>query len=87
MEGVRLILMDGTTIEDGRAGYSGGFLWLYFSGYTLPEAALMLFDPNKTGKIAFQYGEMQDDYEGFTVCTSLSIDMDGAISACLKRGE
>ena len=87
MEGVRLILMDVTTIEDGRAGYSGGFLWLYFSGYTLPEAALMLFDPNKTGKIAFQYGEMQDDYEGFTVCTSLSIDMDGAISACLKRGE
>ena len=85
MEGQRLILNDGTVIEDGRAGYSQGFLWLYFSGYTLQQAAMMFMDPAKTEKIIFQYGEMEDTYNGFTECRNLMIDADGDISVCMTK--
>lgn len=87
MEGRRLILNDGTVIEDGNAGYSDGFLWLWFAGYTLQQAATMFFDPTKTAKIVYQYGEMQDEYTGYTVCRSLMTDADGRISVCMVKGE
>lgn len=84
MEGVRLILNDGTVIENGRAGYSEGFLWLYLP-MTMQEAAVIAFDPEKTVYIVFQYGEMQEEYRQFTVCTRL---MAGEIetAVCMARG-
>ena len=39
MEGRRLILSDGTVIEDGQAGLADGNLWLYLPGYTMQDAA------------------------------------------------
>lgn len=84
--GQRLILMDGTTIEDGSCGYSTGCLWCWVHGYTMTEAAQIFFDPSKTGRIIFEYGEMSDTYEGFTNCTNLFIDTDGQVSVCLTKG-
>lgn len=84
--GQRLILMDETTIEGGRCGYSSGRLWCWVSGYTMPEAAAVFFDPGKTGRIVYEYGEMSDEYNGFTDCRSLFVDEDGQISACLAKG-
>jgi hypothetical protein len=52
----------------------------------MQQAAQMFFDPSKTGKIIFEYGEMSDEYDGFTNCTNLFIDGDGKISVCLTRG-
>ena len=86
MEGQRLILMDGTQIENGRCGYSDGHLWCWITGYTMQEAATIFFDAEKTGKIVFEYGEMSDEYNGYTNCTNLFINNDGQISACLVRG-
>lgn len=85
MEGTRLNLNDAVIIENGRAGYSGGFLWLYFTGYTIAQAGKIVFDPGITEKITFQYGEMEEVYTGFTVCRSLMIDVDGVISVCMER--
>jgi hypothetical protein len=73
-------------IEDGAAGSSAGNLWCWLSGYTMQQAAQIFFDPSKTGKIIFEYGEMSDEYDGFTNCTNLFIDGDGKISVCLTRG-
>ena len=84
--GQRLILMDGTQIEDGGCGYSEGRLWCWITGYTMPEAAAVFFDPEKTGKIVFEYGEMSDKYDGFTNCVNLFINDDGIVSVCLIRG-
>ena len=84
--GQRLILADGTTIENGTAGLSNGFLWCWFTGYTLQQAATLFFNPEKTSRIVFEFGEMSADYDGFTQCTNLSIDNDGEISVCLVRG-
>lgn len=85
MEGRQLTLNDGTIIPGGEAGYSQGNLWMWFDGYTLQQAAAMFFDPEKTERIVFQYGEMQDAYEDFTDCTVLQIDVDGRVSVCMKR--
>ena len=68
MNGHRLILNDGTVIEDGEAGLSSsGNLWLWFGGYTMMQAAAMFFDPEKTEKITFyRTEEAITDFEGYT---------------------
>ena len=86
MPGRRLVLNDGTAIDGGGAGYSDGVLWCWFTGFTLPQTATLFFDSSKTSVIRFDYGEMSETYEGFTNCISLSIDTDGNISVCLKKG-
>lgn len=86
LTGRRLILNDGTIIEDGEAGYAQRNLWLWFTGYTLQDAASIFFNAFKTAHIIFQYGEMQDEYDGYTNCTALQIDTDGRISICLTKG-
>lgn len=84
MEGQRLTLHDGTVIDNGSAGFSSGFLWLYLPGYTIQQAAGIAFDTNKTAVIVFEYGDMADTYEGYTVCTSVS-EVDGQASVCLTK--
>ena len=83
--GRRLILADGTEIENGEAGYAEGFLWMYFTGYTMAQAAAMFTDPEKTGVIRFQYGQMEDTYEGFTDCRTIRTDGDGKVSVCMTK--
>lgn len=83
--GRRLILADGTSIENGAAGYNSGSLWLTLPGMTMMEAAVILFNPAKTGTIWFQYGEDEDEYKGFTTCTVMMAE-EGQISACMKKG-
>ena len=85
MEGRRLILNDGTVIEDGEAGCSGASLWCWFRGYTLQKASQLFFNKKKTAVIRFQYGDMEDTYTGFTECVNLSIDSDGKISVCMVK--
>lgn len=82
---MRLILNDGTIIENGRAGYAIGFLWLRLPGYTMQEAAEIAFNPAKTKRIIFQYGQMEDVHEGFTSCTCINNE-DSMISVCLVKG-
>ena len=53
MEGQRLILNNGIIIEDGRAGYSGGFLWCYITGDTMAEAAAIFLNAENTQLIVF----------------------------------
>lgn len=84
--GQRLILMDGSVIENGQCGYSNGCLWCWVTGMTMLQAAQLFLDPTKTSRIVFEYGEMSDTYDNFTSCTNFFIDMDGKISICLVRG-
>lgn len=85
MEGIRLILNDGTIIENGRAGYTEGCLWCYLTGYTMQQVAMLFLDDSKTARIVFQYGEMEDVYEGFTVCKHMMTE-EGRIAVCLVKG-
>ena len=85
MEGRRLILKDGAKIEGAEAGYSDGFLWLYLTGYPMIMAINTFMNPLKTGLIIFQYGDMEDRYEGFTKCTNIMDDQHGQISVCMTK--
>ena len=87
MEGRRLILNDDTVIENGEAGLSSANnLWVWFTGRTMMEAAAIFFNPVKTERIVFQYGEMEDAYTGYTVCRNMMIDGDGNMSVCMVKG-
>ena len=86
MDGQRITLNDGTVIDNGSAGLSSGFLWLYLPGYTIQQAAAVAFDPTKTAIIVFEYGEMSDTYNGYTTCTQIA-ESDGVASVCLTKGE
>ena len=85
MEGQNIVFNDGTVIP-GRVGYADGFLWLWFTGYTIQQAANIFFDPAKTSRIVFQYGDMEDVYEGFTNCISIGVSVDGQASVCMVKG-
>ena len=37
----------------------------------MQTAAMIAFDAEKTAQIVFQYGEMQDEYDGYTKCTRI----------------
>ena len=84
--GQRLILADKTTIENGAAGYAEGFLWCYLTGVSMAEAGALFFNPAKTSRIVFEYGEMSDTYEGMTECRLIRMDTDGQISICMAKG-
>ena len=86
MEGLRLVLNDGTVIEDGRAGFSTGSVVLFITGMTMQEAVGIAFDPSKTSRITFQYGEMEETYDGYTKCVNIGIDSDGEITVILEKG-
>ena len=84
---MNLILKDGTVIEGGSAGLSSNNnLWLWFRGYTLQQTAMMMFDPSKTGKIIAQHGQTSDEFFGYTDCIDLSMNRNGEISVCLRKG-
>lgn len=87
METRQIVLNDGTIIPDGVAGYAECMLWVYFYGYTIAQAAQIFFDPVKTSKIIFMYGEMSDEFIGFTDCFNIGVDVDGRISVGLRKGD
>ena len=84
--GHRLILADGTEIENGRAGYNAGFLTLWLPGYTMAEAGAIAFNPLKMDQIVFQYGEMEDFYEHFTTCRTLNMQ-ENEIEVSMQKAE
>ena len=82
-----LILKDGQVINGGSAGLSDGFLWLWFTGFSLQEAAAIAFDSSKTAKIIYHYGtDMEEVYTGYTNCVNLGIDASGEVSVCMAKG-
>ena len=52
----------------------------------MQQAAVLFFDPSKTSRIEFDYGDMQNVYEGYTNCFNLGIDVDGKVTVGLTRG-
>ena len=88
MNGRKLVFNPGGNefvLPDSEAGYADGVLWLYLQGVTMAQAFELLSDPAYTSVIVFQYGEMEDRYEGMTRLTAILAD-DGQVRAALKRG-
>ncbi len=81
--GVRLIMADDTVIENGRAGETEGRLWCIFPG-TMMDAFGIFFNPAKTSVIRFQYGDMEESWEGYTNCTNI-FTMDNEAHVCMRK--
>lgn len=77
MEGRRIVMADGTELMDSEIGYSNQHIWCFLKNITLPVAYDLFSNPQKTGTLIFDYGEMQDVYEGFTQINTIKISEDG----------
>ena len=81
-----LILADGTIIENGSAGMSDEFLWLWLPGWTMMDAAQKVFNPAAMQTIIYQHGEGNEDiYTGYTVCLNLTVN-NGEIAIRMAKG-
>lgn len=74
MDGRKLTLKDGTAYPGGEAGLADGVLWCYLQGESLGRAYADFADGEKTGRIAFAYGEEEKIYEGYTALTCIRLD-------------
>lgn len=88
MDEQKLILADGTEIEQGRAYLSDGELWLMigWNGRTVLEAAKIFSDETKTERITYVHDEV-DEFEGMTDLRMVMIDRDGTMNIKLTRGD
>lgn len=82
--GRRLILNDGTVWEGSECGWAQGFLWLFLHGIGIEEAEPVIRNPEATEKIVFEYGEMRDEYDGYTRVKVIQ-EEDYGCSVCLTR--
>ena len=83
-EGFRIILADGTTIEDARASLADGFFWMYIPGITIQEATEFAFDPEKMSKIRYQHGQAEEEYDGYITPYHLMTNP-SEISVCMTK--
>lgn len=85
--GRRIILADGTVFEGSEAGYADGVLWCYIKSgsMTFPEIATVFSDEEKTKKIRYEYGEMNDEYKKFVVIYTILVREYGYDVALRKR--
>lgn len=87
MNGRAVVLRPGEheiILEEAELGYSGGVLWLYIRGRTMPQTFALLSDTANTAIIEFRYGEMADRFEGYTRLTAI-MERDGLVSASLEK--
>jgi len=84
--GRRLILADGTVLENSEAGYASKVLWCFLKDVTMQQAATLFLDAEKTDHIRFEYGEMADEYDGYTECINIYIPDDNRVNVALKKG-
>ena len=86
MTGRQIRLAKGQVYGNAGCGYAEGYLWCYLRGARLAEVMEDFGDPESTERIVFEYGEMEDVYEGFTAVKVTKEDADGC-AVCLWKGE
>lgn len=81
----RITLNDGTVFDGCTCGMASGVLWCYLQGVTFTNALAAFTDPQKTSRIVFAYGEMEDTHDGYTTMIAAVDDRHGTISIGLIR--
>lgn len=79
-----LVFGDGSKVDNGSAAYANKDLWLWFKGFTMPEAAAIAFNKQKLETIDYVYGAHMTRYHGFTDCNVISQDADGIVAIRLN---
>ena len=61
----RLVLADGTVLDQSECGYAERKLWCYLKNLTFADAFQIFSNPDKIGVIKFEYG-LTDQYTRIT---------------------
>lgn len=81
-------LADGTILV-ADAGYANGDLWIWIRNLekTFVEYAVIFSDPEKTKIIQYVWPRMkiEENYEGFTRLTTITVNDDGQISIRMRK--
>ena len=85
--GQKLILSDGTELEDSYVIYASGTLWVYvYAQISFAALFALLNNPDKTAAITLVRGENdEEDYDGFTDLFVLRKEDGGFISGGLRK--
>lgn len=85
--GRRIVLADGTVFEDSDAGYADGVLWcnINVKDMSFNQVAEIFSDEEKTKKIRYEYGAMNDEYRRFVVVYTIILRDYGYDVALMKR--
>lgn len=71
----RLILKDGTVLNNCECGYYNRSLWCYLKGYSFSEAFQLFSDPDNFETVIFEYGTKdyykRISYSGFESITAV----------------
>ena len=62
----RLILADGTVLENSSCGFADKTLWCWIRGLTMADCFSIFTDPDKTNEITCLYYHTGYKYTGFT---------------------
>lgn len=84
----RLILADGTVLDDCECGYADKQLWCYLRKLTFNQVFQLFSDPELTKEIIFEYGiegnPVVETYSGFTNIKNIS-RRELTIDVCLEK--
>lgn len=83
----RIRLNDGTEFDTRWCGESNGILTADIkSGLSFLEVARIFADAEKTRTIVFKYGQMQDEFTGYTVLAVINGSTAGEYLISLRKG-
>lgn len=80
-----LTLNDGTVFQ-ADVGFADGVLWCWLhDGTTLMQAFMAFSNAENTSVITFDYGSVQEVYEGFTQLSYIAVNYNGTVDIALKQ--
>ena len=82
----KLILNDGTELENSYAAETIDYLFLYIgNGMSMMQVMLMMVDPNKIRRIVYSAGENMTEYNDYTTVYGITIEHGGMINVSLRK--
>ena len=76
----RVVLADGTVINDCTIGITASGIWVNAKGMDIVRAAQLFSDPVLTQTMRFEYGDMYDEVKDFTQVSVFNCDDPQVIS-------
>lgn len=83
----KLILNDGTELENSYAAETVDYLFLYINnGMNMMQIMMLMMDQSKISRIVYQAGEAnQTEYNDYTTVCGINTEYAGMISVSMRR--
>lgn len=82
----KLILNDGTELEDSYAAETIDYLFLYINnGMSMLQIMMLMADPEKIVRIIYAAGDNETQYTDYTTVSSITAEHGGMISVSLRK--